>query len=361
MNDHPCRNHTPRRRWTFRVIVILTLCLGWWSVMPGRAGKSDTPRSAHPAFRVAFSSNLFTEINVNDARAAVKVWAETVAKEHDILCDPNPQILEGTESIIQALQNREADAVSILFNEYWRLRQQVKLGNIFVGLINGALTEEYVLLVHQESGIQNLPDLRGGKLVLFENPRMCLALPWLDLLLNDKALGRAAEFFGNQERIKKLSPAVLRVFFRQADAGVVTRSGYKTLMELNPQLGKQLRVLASPPAVVPVVMCFPEDYASPQKEQIFSALEELQKTPAGTQVLTMFKCDKLVQTSTASLDASLELLSKHEGLTAQRRISEAAKMNPNREGKGESVKKNEQTNPSWKTGRGVSQDEISKE
>jgi hypothetical protein len=55
----------------------------------------------------------------------------------------------------------------------------------------------------------------------------------------------SADFAGLLSQNSKLAKAVPPVFFRQCPACVVTRNGFQTVCELNPQAGRQLKVIAS--------------------------------------------------------------------------------------------------------------------
>ena len=127
-------------------------------------------------------------------------------------------------------------------------------------VINGRSTEEYVLLVHRDGPIKEIGDLQGRSLVWIDNPRACLAPIWLDTLLAQQGLGPADQFFGKMTPTKKTSQAVLPVFFRQADVCLTMRSGFQTAAELNPQVGRQLRVLATSPELVNQIFCYRPDY-----------------------------------------------------------------------------------------------------
>ena len=58
------------------------------------------------------------------------------------------------------------------------------------------------------------------------------------------------------------------------DACVVARTGFETMCEINPQIGKQLKVIASSPEVVPAVFCFRADYSPPFKEDLLAGLRD---------------------------------------------------------------------------------------
>ena len=125
------------------------------------------------------------------------------------------------------------------------LRLKAKPEFIFLAIRKNSFTERYVILVHRNSGITDVGDLRGRKLLLYNNPRMSLASAWVAALIGFPK----TESVG-MTRIDNTSRTVLPVFFRQADACVITSNVFEIACELNPQLQKELRVLATSPEVV---------------------------------------------------------------------------------------------------------------
>ena len=85
---------------------------------------------------------------------------------------------------------------------------------------------------------------------------------------------------------------------------MVTRRGFETLAELNPQVGKDLRVLATSPEVVATVFCFRADYDSPVMDKLIAGLRELHLSAAGRQVLTVFQSDRLEEVPPSALDSA---------------------------------------------------------
>ena len=113
-------------------------------------------------FRVGFSSKMFSDVNENDAKAAIRTWAQTVARESGIEADPDPCILTGLTDLTSALRNKKVDMVAILTEEYRALSPAVRLTSYFWGYVGGHPEAEIVLLVHRDSGIENVEDLRDG-------------------------------------------------------------------------------------------------------------------------------------------------------------------------------------------------------
>ena len=86
------------------------------------------------------------------------------------------------------------------------------------------------------------------------------------------------------------------------------------MSELNPQLGQQLKVLATSPELVPSGFCFRRDYNDPLRETIVKELQQIMSTPAGAQVLTLFQSGALEAQPVSCLDSAFELLATHERL-----------------------------------------------
>ena len=277
-----------------------------------RCGK--TVEASLPSIHIAFTSDVFPDVNENDAMAAVKVWGQMLVKERDVPAQPAPCIMHDPDAMLQSLQQERLDLVGVTLTEYHRLRRVLPFGRLLVNLNAGQLTERYVLLTHRESGVKTLADLGGCHLHLHTSPRTCLVSIWLDTLLVQQSYPTTSRFVGTISRHTKLSKVVLPVFFRQTDACVVTRRGFDTMSELNPQLARQLVVLAESPEVIPQVLAFRANYRPVFLEKVIAAIKDLGRTPAGRQLLTVFRTDGLAEVSASELTASLELIAARERL-----------------------------------------------
>lgn len=264
-------------------------------------------------FRLGFSSSTFTDVNENDARAGLKVWAQTLLKERGLPVDPEPVILKDPEAIAQALHSRSIDAITMNTDEYWKMGRELCSSPFIAGLNDGRTAEEYVLLVRQDSKIERLEELGGRKLALYQNLRMCLAPAWLDTILIKADHPRANEFC-HVTQFSKLSKVVLPVFFRQIDACVVTRRGFRIMGELNPQVSQQLKIIATSPELVPTGFFFRGDYHDSIKANIMAELAKIKDSPAGAQILTLFQSGSLEAQPLSCLDSAFALLELHQQL-----------------------------------------------
>jgi phosphonate transport system substrate-binding protein len=287
-----------------------------WLAVAWSAGAVLAGTAARDALHVGFSSTMFTEINENDARAVVKGWCQTIAKQRSIDMDPDSKILKDAPALLAAFQANLVDAAGMTALEFHELQRHAGLAHIFVCYTAGRNVEQYVLLVRQDSKINCLTELRGRGLITRLNARCCLAQSWLDILLAQNGLKLSGDFFGKINQNTRLSKVVLPVFFRQADACLVNLSGFETMKELNPQIGRELKVLASSPQVVPVVFVFRASYAPAFMDQLLTSLNELHQSPAGQQVLAIFQSERIEERPAEFLAGTMELIETHERILA---------------------------------------------
>jgi len=287
----------------------------WLSVLFTAAlvAAQDEGTRHHPApFRIALSSGTFVEVNHNDAQAAVMAWAKTILNQRGIVTQVETRIFKKIEELAEALKNRQADAAAMLAEEF--MRMAAKPDAVFLSTRNNSFTERYVLLVHRSGGIDAVDQLLGRKLLLHNNPKMSLAAAWLDTLLASHSLGFPEEVFGSMTQIENASKAVLRVFFRQADACVVTANVFDIVSELNPQVRKELRVIAISPDVIPTLFFFRPGYTAEVKDRLEDALVALHESPAGQQVLMIFQGDRMEKHPISCLESSQQLVEKADRL-----------------------------------------------
>ena len=290
------------------------------SLLLGAAAQSAIAgEEAAPAvLRLGFSASVFVGVNENDAKASMKVWTQAILAEHSVSVSEELQVLDGDKAIARAVRDASVDALTLTALEFGALGGQWMSSNTVVGINGGVATDEYLLLARADNGAKNLSELRGRTVIFFQNPRTCLAPIWFETILLEAGLGTTPQFCGRVIQVSKLSQSVLPVFFHQADACVVTRRGFETMVELNPQVGRQLKTVACSPPMVPVVFGFRAAYLGAAKDQIEAKIRGVNTTPAGRQVLTLFQCESLEVRPASVLKSSMDLLAAHGRLVAGR-------------------------------------------
>lgn len=296
-----------------RAALALTL-IGLLLIPMGELGAAQ-PSDA--TMRFGFSHSLFGKVKENEARAAIEILASRVARQRKVPAPPQAVLFKNTEEMATALKNRTVDMVAVSVLEYEKLQRQTPFGTILFPTKTKETSEEYVLVSHKEGPVQSLADLAGRHILIYQNILQCLAPLWLDTLLIDRGLAPIESLTGKVERNGNILEILLPVFFRQADACLVSRRSLETTIEMNPQLGRQLQVLESSPPMVPIVFAFRRDYTPSFKEGLLEALRSLHETEDGRQILMFFKISQFEEHSKPLLDATLELISYHSRLLSR--------------------------------------------
>lgn len=270
---------------------------------------------AKPRVRIAISSDVTGAVNENDAKASMVAWATTVTRGTSLEMERDGVWVVAPAEMAATVRKGQAEALGITVRDY---RQVVPyLWNEQIVLDAGVLKDNsvYLLLVHEESGIRSLADMKGRSVVIWSNPRLLLAEEWLAVTLAGAKLGTPAQFLGRMTKTAKVSGgAVLPVFFKQADACLVGAGAFEGMCELNPQLRKKLRVIASSPALVATFLAFHKDFQPTVRSAFIQSVLGLHKSASGQQALTLFQGVRTEAVSVSVLKASLELLQTYDRL-----------------------------------------------
>ena len=259
---------------------------------------------------------MFQEGNENDARASLKAYAAVIAHDQKFSVEPNPLIFEGVAEMEALLRAGKLDVVAAPAAELLAVPARLLSGQ-FLMAINGTVAgEEYVLLSRVDSGVATLADLKGRRVVVLNSVQGSLAHRWLDVQLGTAGLESSRQFCGEVLLVAKPTLAILPVFFNKVDACVITRDSFLLAVEMNPQIGRGLRILATSPVVVPVITAFRREFDPTLRGRIVETMASLRASVAGRQLLTIFQSDHVESRDDAALATTRQLLADHARLTA---------------------------------------------
>ena len=263
---------------------------------------------------LGFSRSIVGEINENDTMAAVKLWSTNLVVTSDFSVNIQPKIYEGTRKIETALKKSLVDLINLNVGEFFDLQHLLDREMLIVPINRGSITEEYLLLARRKSSIADIKDLSGGVLRFLKNRRTVLSTIWLDVKLAEAGLPGTKHFFDQMVPANKISGTLLPVFFGKADACLVTRKGFDTMAELNPQISHRLKILAASKEYVPGFLGFRKNYQSGIKDIVVNNIRNWHQTPAGYQILTMFQMDDLMLQPFEILGPTMKLIKEHRRL-----------------------------------------------
>ncbi len=258
--------------------------------------------------RLGVSISTLDQVQRNDASAALKVWAETGMQAMGLKTPVETRLIDSFDDLQNSLGRRQIEAVTLTTDEMQRLALQPDA--IYLPVMRHGFHVRYVLLVHRQGGISRPGQIHGRDLVLVEGQRMALASIWLERLLAEHAPEPAAAARAGMAKETNPSKAILQVFFRQAAGVVVSREAFELACELNPQLHKDLAVLAESPPLITSFFIFRPDWLGPSRQSFETAMLQLHTTAMGQQVLTIFKSTHMEKQPVSILDATRGFLAE---------------------------------------------------
>ncbi len=296
-----------------RVLAVLTVALPIF--LPARDARSGEPGPSAPVdLVVGYSSNVFVDVDLAEAHAVAKAWTDQILKRKFLNGTGENIIFPDTDSIEKAVRERSVDLLALVSNEYLHLKGRVPIQPAFVTASEGGFFHQIVLIVRRDAGIRKVGDLRRRQLAVSASQAKTLHTVWLETLLMPAGFRKAEDFFSSVKEVRGPSQAILPVFFRKADACLTTRQSFDLVCEMNPQVGRELRVLAQSADIAGGVVAFRSSYGATNKEKITRMLEKLDEDPQGRQLLKLFRLSRLVPFRAEYLKTVEDLFRRHETL-----------------------------------------------
>ena len=267
--------------------------------------------------RVAISTETLAGTNTNDARAAYRTWIDEYDRQAGkIVAEVVPGIFIPSEELIRGVHQGMIDCYGVTAIEFAKLYDLTDPDTLALQdyLADGM---EYVLLVHTSSPYRKLADLKGAQVLSLLHRDMVLLDAWLNTLLANNDLPPADRFFGSNILQNRVNQVVLPVFFHRADGACLSRKSWDTAVELNPQLGRDLRALAVSPKIIPIAIGFRRGCDSYGRKMLIDSMLRVGNTPSGRQMASLFQSHGFITRPTSVMKGTLEMVGQYERITAQ--------------------------------------------
>jgi ABC-type phosphate/phosphonate transport system substrate-binding protein len=270
----------------------------------------------HP-LRLAVSVETLAGANVDDARAAFRVWLREIASVSGIkTAEAVPEVFLNSEELINEIRNGLLDSYGIVATELAQVYDVTEQNTIVLQdyLADGI---EYVMLVHSGSPYRKISDLRGAQLVTHLHRDMVLLPAWLGTVLAANGLAMPEYFFGSHKHSDNINQVLLPVFFKRVDAACVARRNWEAAIELNPQLGRDLRPLLVSPRLIPIGFFFRKNTSAESRNALIQSIQAVASLTAGRQIMDIYQSQGFAARTMASMKPTLEMVRQFERLSGQ--------------------------------------------
>lgn len=295
----------------FTMACLFTLCS---FVYADRNGGSDLAAPRMPShLTVGYTIDKFSDVDVNDAKAALKVWMETIIKKRGSPTTSELLTYQNLASLEKAVKEKKIDVVFFFPEEYLEIKNRASFEPIAISTPIGGVKKQFTILVRKDRNIQEIRTLRNRGILVEKGENNTLLSLWFETLFMKEGYLSPRDFFSSVKEVNKTSQAVLPVFFRQADVCVVSRGAFETMQELNPQLGQELTAIALSDGYVRGVVCMRPDFRQ-EYEGLVNEILSIHVEPQGKQILTLIKVNRLIPFEPSYLETVEALLKEHRTL-----------------------------------------------
>jgi ABC-type phosphate/phosphonate transport system substrate-binding protein len=291
-------------------------------VLTSQLSLAFSPPSGKPivqTVRFGVAEALVEEVSPSDAIAATRIWAEKIGGGRNLWKTADVEITSDVNRMIRALDKDELDVACVPTVDYLRLEEEINAVPCITYEQAGQLEVQYLLVARRATDTPRLTDLRDQILaVAVKGTRHSHSELWLSVLLAEAGDKQPEDYFSQVKRVRKPTQAILPVFFGQAAAAVVARSAYETAVELNPQIGQSLVIVAESPEIVPIVVLMRKTMWDQVWDDYILHMDSLSNDPKSLQTFTMYRISQLVEWKPEFANGSRELLRQHRELSSDR-------------------------------------------
>jgi len=279
------------------ILALLVLCCLSPSAAVGGATE-DLPRAA-----VGISVQMYHDIDARDAAAAFKIWMAELADKTGFRCET--VMYPDIHSLVEDFQKGRIDMASLSPLAFFKYETVLQSDPAVIGVRHGTASWRYVVLVSADRPYGSINSLKGLRLAITQNDD--LAVLYLNTLLLREGHQEMDRFFSTVLNKPKPSQTINAVYFGAADVCVTTEQAFQIMTEMNPQVGRKLKIVSISPGLLQGVGIYRHSYPKDLRKRIEAVFRNFKTYPRGKQVLTLFQIDDLEIPSSHDFDETRKL------------------------------------------------------
>ncbi len=254
----------------------------------------DTNQENPGNINLIFAENSFHNIKIEDASATAQILANHIKNLKNLKNNFIVKLAKNDKEILEMCKD-DFDLVLLTTEQYLRLKKQLPLEPFSTNFTDGSYGFVYHLIVNKSDGINDIRQLKGETIYIQAHTKDQAATLFLNKLLKDASQKSVENFFKDIVVDSKATNVLLPVFFKKAKACLITNSSLKLLMELNPSIKNQIKILYSTNPIILGLTCLNANKKNDEAYKIFKeVLPILHENEYGKQFLNLFGTEKLI-------------------------------------------------------------------
>ncbi len=253
-------------------------------------------------------------IDNKDIRLAVNLLQQEVFSKSKY--NVNTQFSNDLHHTIQEFQKSNIDILSLDFVYYLKNYEQITpyVGGRWVLLEKkDNKFREFYLITNKKSKISSLKDLKDKTVALVQNDSMQEL--YLDTLILEELHTSSDTYLNKIKNYTKPSRLLIRLFFNQIDACIVSKYTWNTAIEINPQLKKRLQIIKHsqdifPPVVLTLIHKNSPYFSKIYEEFVFSS----QMNTKTKEILKMYQTVQTIKLTQDDIEPILKYFNNYKNL-----------------------------------------------
>lgn len=264
--------------------------------------------------RIGFDVSALPDVIRADLEVSMQLWAEEISRAADV--PVTVRLYENQDQ--QMVTDFQTGATNFLFASPLQFLEQFdksSLADGFTAIPEGMHFDSLVLLTLKGKNLDRLDQLKNKHVSTLK------AIPFHTIYLQTLCLRTfkqdcTRQLFVNQQE-KNSNRLILRLFFQQTDAVVVSKSAFNIASEMNPQLLDAIQVVAELNDIPMSVGYFNASVELEFREEVITKAISMKQYPRGEAMLRVFNTDTVVRSKLSDLDAVERLLREFQALSGK--------------------------------------------
>ena len=189
--------------------------------------------------------------------------------------------------------------------EFVKYFDKSKLVDGFSGGMLNRSDENIVIVAPYDTDLESIQKITNPIIVLQKSDNISKLYAELNITKDKKVIFLET---------KKRSGAILKLFFKKADIAIVVKKTFDFAVELNPQVGKKLKILEYSNIPAGSFGYFRKGFDTKIKDEMTEMAFKLTDDERGRQMLTMFQTNELVKIKVEDLEPIEKLYTEYISL-----------------------------------------------
>lgn len=284
---------------------LLAWLIGWVCVAPVLAEPTDD------TVRMGFHVKIARDLSRAEVKAALSFWANELGSKFGV-----PTQVRFYDDMGALRRDFDSGQVNFVITSSMEFVHHFKIEELAEGFVGAIQVDHSLMLASRaESDIRSVENLAGKSIALFKDDE--LSEVYLETLCLRHYRRACKEVFAKMETADTSNTLAMRLFFGKVDVILTRKNGLELAKELNPQMGKAIRVVREFPVKSSYYGFFSRAVDPAFRTRALMHVQTMHENPRGRQVLEVFKLDRLKLASEDELQPFVRLLHDYESLRAE--------------------------------------------